>query len=253
MLGDDHLGAAADGVQPVAELLGVGDGRGQRHQRHGFGEVDDDLLPDGAAEAVGEVVHLVHHHVAEAVERAGARVQHVAQHLGGHHDHRRVAVDGVVAGEQADLGGAVALHQVAVLLVGQRLDRRGVEALAAGGERQVDGELADDGLAAAGGRGDQDALAALQRLAGLHLEVVEPEVVQLLEAVEGRRLLLGALAGGRVPLGGAELLFGRGVAVHWRHLFFPWVWLDGGADGDACGCGAVARRGDGAQRVLGVW
>ncbi|KDN81387.1 hypothetical protein KCH_68340 [Kitasatospora cheerisanensis KCTC 2395] len=41
--------------------------------------------------------------------------------------------------------------------------------------------------------------------------------------------------------------------MHWRHLFFPWVWLDGGADGDACGCGAVARRGDGAQRVLGVW
>ena len=43
----------------------------------------------------------------------------------------RVAVDGVVAGEQPDPVGAVPGDQVVVLLVGQRLDRRGVEALAA--------------------------------------------------------------------------------------------------------------------------
>ena len=36
-----------------------------------------------------------------------------------------------VAGQQTDLGGAVAADQVGVLLVGQRLDRGGVEALAA--------------------------------------------------------------------------------------------------------------------------
>ena len=95
------------------------------------GQVDDHLLPDRAAEPVGEVVHLVHHHVRQAVQGRRAGVEHVAQHLGGHHHHRRVAVDRVVAGQQADLVGAVPRDQVVVLLVGQRLDRRGVEALAA--------------------------------------------------------------------------------------------------------------------------
>ncbi|GLW71955.1 hypothetical protein Kpho02_42540 [Kitasatospora phosalacinea] len=71
--------------------------------------------------------------------------------------------------------------------------------------------------------------------------------------MEGGGLLPGALARGGVPLGGAELLFGHGAGRHWRHLFFPWVWLDENADGDACGCGAVAWGGDGAQRVRGVW
>ena len=180
------LGVAADGVEPVAELLGVGDRRRQRDQLHRLGQVDDHFLPDGAAEAVGEVVHLVHDHIAEAEEGLRARVEHVPQHLGGHHDHRGVGVDAVVAGEQADLVRAVAADQVGVLLVGQRLDGRRVEALAALLEGEVDGELADDRLARPGGRGDQHALARLERLAGLDLEGVEPEVVAL-----GKRFDLG--------------------------------------------------------------
>ena len=120
---DDGRGLAAHRLQPLAELLGVGHRRRQRHQRHRLREVDDDLLPDRAAEPVGEVVHLVHHDVAEPGQRRGAGVEHVAQHLGGHHHDRRLAVDGVVAGEQADAVGAVAVDQVGVLLVGQRLDR----------------------------------------------------------------------------------------------------------------------------------
>ena len=211
VLGDDHPGVAADGVEPVAELLGVGDGRGQRHQGHRRREVDDHLLPDRAAEAVGEVVHLVHHHVAEAVEGGGARVEHVPQDLGGHHDHRGVAVDAVVAGEQADLVGAVALGQVVVLLVGEGLDRRGVEALAALGEGQVDGELADDGLARAGRGGDEDAAAVLQRLACLDLEGVEAELVQLAELCECGGVLCGAATAGGVALGGRHLI---GHLVH---------------------------------------
>lgn len=212
MLGDDHLGAAAHGVQPVAELLGVGDGGRERDQRDRLREVDDHLLPDGAAEPVGEVVDLVHHHVAEAVQGLRTGVEHVAQHLGGHHDHGCVAVDAVVTGEQADLGGAVALDQVGVLLVGQRLDRRGVEALAAALQGQVDGELADDGLAGAGGSRDQHAGSRFQRLAGFYLEGVEREVVELLEAVQRTGLLLCAAAGGRVGLGGAHLFGGQGAA-----------------------------------------
>ena len=84
----DRGGLAAHGGQPLAELLGVGDGRRQRHQGHRLRQVDDDLLPDRAAHPVGEVVHLVHHDVAQAQQGARAGVEHVAQHLGGHHDHR---------------------------------------------------------------------------------------------------------------------------------------------------------------------
>jgi hypothetical protein len=58
-----------------------------------------------------------------------------------------LAVDAVVAGEQADASAVVAADEVGVLLVGQRLDRRGVEALAALGQRQVHGVLADHRLA----------------------------------------------------------------------------------------------------------
>ena len=100
---------AADGPSHSpnsSALLTVADSETSRHRLR---QVDDHLLPDRAAEPVGQVVHLVHHDVAEAGQRGRAGVEHVAQHLGGHHDHRRVAVDRVVAGQQADPVGAVAV------------------------------------------------------------------------------------------------------------------------------------------------
>ena len=203
----DDLGAAADLGEPVAELLGVGDGGRQRHHPDRLGQVDDHLFPDRAAGPVGQVVHLVEDDVAEVLERGGARVEHVPQHLGGHHHDGRVAVDRVVAGEQADGVAVVALEQVVVLLVGQRLDRRGVEALAAVLQCQVDRELADDGLAAAGRGGHQDAVAAGQRGAGGDLERVEVEVVELAERGELRVGLPVAelrVSFGRAHRGGAH-------------------------------------------------
>ena len=65
VLVDDHGGVAAYLLEPLAELLGVADGRRQRREAYGLGEVDDDLLPDRAAEPVGEVVDLVHDDVGE--------------------------------------------------------------------------------------------------------------------------------------------------------------------------------------------
>ena len=194
----DNLGAAADLVQPFAELLGVAHRRGQRHHPDRFGQVDDYFLPHRAARPVRQVVHLVEHDVAEAGQRRRPGVQHVAEHLGGHHHHRRVAVDAVVPGEQAHRAAVVAAHQVGVLLVRQGLDRRGVEALAALRQRQVHGILADHGLARAGGRGHEHAAARAERVARLDLEVIEVEVVERAEASEFR---------GRLPV--AE----RGVPV----------------------------------------
>ena len=71
----------------------------------------------------------------------------------------------------------------------------------------MDGELPDDGLAGPGGRGDEDALAALEGLAAGHLEVVEDEVESGGEGGElGPRGGLAAPGGG-VALGGR----GRGL------------------------------------------
>ena len=200
-LADHDRRVAADGDQPLAELLGVAHRRRQRDQGDRLREVDDHLLPDGTAEPVGEVVHLVHDHVAEAVDRRGVGVEHVAEHLGGHHDHRRVAVDRVVPGQQADLVLAVPIDQVGVLLVGQRLDRRRVERLAALGEGLVDGELAHHGLPGTGGCADEDTGALVERLARLDLERVEGKVQLGDEA--GQRRMGGPAPGGGVPLSGA--------------------------------------------------
>ena len=65
----------------------------------------------------------------------------------------------------------------------------------------MDGELADDRLAGAGGSGDQHALARFESLTGLDLEGVETEVVHLAEARERGGLLGCPQAGCRVPLG----------------------------------------------------
>jgi hypothetical protein len=54
----------------------------------------------------------------------------------------------------------------------------------------VDRELPDDGLPRAGRRGDEDAAAELELLAGPDLEVVELEVVEGGEAREEGRALV---------------------------------------------------------------
>ena len=186
LLLDDRGGVAAHGLQPLPELLRVRDRRGEGDQRHRLRKVDDHLLPHRSAGPVGEVVDLVHHHEAEALQRPGPGVQHVAEDLGRHHDDRGIAVDDVVAGQQADPVVAVARDEVVVLLVRQGLDRGRVERLAAGLEREVDGELAHDRLAGAGRRRHQDSAPVLDLPAGAHLEVVEREGVEALEGPQHR-------------------------------------------------------------------
>ncbi|MPM21245.1 hypothetical protein SDC9_67689 [bioreactor metagenome] len=203
-LGDHHLHLTAHLAEPAAELLRVGHRGRQADQLHRVGQPDDDLLPHRAAEPVGEVVHLVHHHEAETAQRRRSGVHHVAQHLGGHHHHLGVPVDGGIAGQQPHLLGAVAVDQVVVLLVRQGLQRSRVEGLAPLRESQVHGELADDRLAGAGRRGDQHPGAALDGPAGLDLVVVEVEAVVVGESPQLRVCLLVPEAG--VRLGRGEVL-----------------------------------------------
>ena len=210
LLLQDDDGVAADGLQPVAELLGIAHGRRQRHHRDRFLQVDQHLLPHRATSAVGQVVHFVHHDVRETEQGAGTGVQHVPQDLGRHHDDRGLGVDRVVAGEQADLVAAVAADQVGVLLVAQSLDRGGVEALLPALQRQVDGELADQRLPGAGGRGHEHLVTVLEGGAGAELELVQLEVIERPELLHGGMLLVRAKHG---------VLLGRGA--HPRPRFAP--------------------------------
>lgn len=199
LLGHDDLGAAAHLGEPGTELLGVAHGRREGDDLDRAGQVDDDLLPHGAAEAVGEVVHLVHDDESQRVEGRGAGVDHVAQDLGRHDDDRGLAVDRDVTGEQADAVVAVAGGELVVLLVAQGLDRRRVEGLLPPREGQVHGELADDRLARAGRGSDEHAVSPFDRLAGLPLEGVELKA-QALD--EGGELTGSATAGGGKAFGG---------------------------------------------------
>ena len=56
-------------LQPGAELLRIAHGGRQGDERHTFGEVDDHLLPDRPAKPIGEVMHFVHDHVPQTMQR----------------------------------------------------------------------------------------------------------------------------------------------------------------------------------------
>ena len=173
MFVDDHRGVPADGLDPCTELFGVADRRRQAHHPHGWSEMQDDLFPHRAAKAVGQEVHLIHHHMRKTIERRRIGVDHVSQHLRGHDDHGCRGIDRRIAGEQSDGLRAVCPHQIRVLLVAQRLDGCGVEALATAGQGEMHGELTDDGLACAGGRAHQHAVSVGERRAGVTLERIE--------------------------------------------------------------------------------
>ncbi len=92
-LADDRLEAPPDFLEPSAEVLDVAHRRGQRNELHRIRKREDDLFPDGAAEAIGEVVDFVHDHVSQARERRGVGVDHVAEHFGRHDNDLGVGVD----------------------------------------------------------------------------------------------------------------------------------------------------------------
>ncbi|MEZ5203894.1 MAG: hypothetical protein R2701_05820 [Acidimicrobiales bacterium] len=172
---DHRDGGTARRFDPPRELLGVRHGGRQAHEAHRRGRVHQDLLPHRPAVAVLEVVDLVEDHPAELGKRPRPRVDHVAEHLGGHHDDRSVRTDGVVAREQPHLVGAEAMAQVGELLVGERLDRGGVEGSSPAGQRAIDRVVGHHGLACPRRRRDQHVAVGVDGRVGLALEPVELE------------------------------------------------------------------------------
>jgi hypothetical protein len=86
---------------------------------------------------VAHVVDFVKDDPGHLAHDLGAAVEHVAQNLGGHHQAGRARVYGRVAGHQADV--LELLQQLAVLLVRQRFDGRGVDHALLVAKRHGDG------------------------------------------------------------------------------------------------------------------
>ena len=100
LFGDDNVGLPAHGVEPVTKFFRVRNSGAERNQLHPGGEVNDDLFPHGSAESIGQVVNFVHDHIAQVLQQCATRIEHVAQHFGGHDDYPSTRVDTGVSGEE---------------------------------------------------------------------------------------------------------------------------------------------------------
>ena len=180
-----------------------------------LGKVNNRLFPHRATETVRQVVHLIHHHIAQAGQRGRVGVEHVAQHLGGHHDHGCFRVNARIAGEQTHVILTVRAHKVVVLLVAQRLNGGRVERLHAAAQRQVDTELTHDGLTGTGGCGNEDGAVRLHGGTRLTLKIIQRKIKGRLKSPEGGLRVCGALSGCGVggSVVGAGLLVRSGRSV----------------------------------------
>ena len=190
--------------QPLGELVQVAERGAEADDLHVPGQVDQHLLPGGAALFVVEEVDLIDDHAAEVGDLLAGE-QHVPQDLGGHDPAGRVAADHQIAGDEAHLVLAQDPAVVAELLVGQGLDRRGEDDLFALAEGLLHQPVGDDGLAGAGRRRHEHALAPVEGGDGLGLKAVEHKaaVAQGLRGVGiGGGGLRGALGPHQVRAGG---------------------------------------------------
>ena len=195
VLGNDNIRAAAHRIQPRAELLNVRHRRRQRNDVHMLGKVNNRLFPHRATETVRQVVHLIHHHIAQAGQRGRVGVEHVAQHLGGHHDHGCFRVNARIAGEQTHVILTVRAHKVVVFLVAQRLNRGRVERLHAAAQRQVDTELTHNGLTGTRGCGNEDGAVRLHGGTRLTLKIIQRKIQGRFKSPQGGLRVGGALSG----------------------------------------------------------
>jgi hypothetical protein len=178
---DGHDGAVHE-TDPVGDLPHVGHGGGERDEGGVARGIHDDLLPHRAPPLVAHVVTLVEHHRLQT--RQPARVEHVSEDLGGHHQDRGARVHLHVTGEDAHVVGAELAAEVGELLIAERLQRRRVGEAAAVGERTMDGELGHQGLPRPRRRRDDDGLALIDRPDGAQLEIVQGERVMGQEGFE---------------------------------------------------------------------
>ena len=122
----DEADRAVGAADPGRDLVGVGDRRREADELDVLRAEDDRLFPGRAALRIGQIVNLVEDDGVDVVEIPRRLQEHVAQDLGGHDDDAGIPVLGDIAGEESDLV-AVDRAQIAIFLVRERLDRRGVD------------------------------------------------------------------------------------------------------------------------------
>ena len=148
--GDDASVAPGAGGEVVTEERDVAE-RGRHQQELGVGELEERHLPGPAPLRVAVVVELVDDGDVDRGRRPVAQ-RPVGEDLGGAADDRRVGVDRRVAGDHPDAIGAELAAQGEELLADERLDRRGVDAALAFGERGEVGGGGHERLARPGRR-----------------------------------------------------------------------------------------------------
>ncbi len=196
---DDHRGVAPHRAQPIPQLTGV------VHRRRETDEADlgrrhhQDFLPDAAPVGILNEMDLVEDDRVEALEKVRAGEEHVAQHLGGHDDDGRPRAEGGVPRQQPDVVLAVGGGQLAVLLVGECLERRGVERLAPRRQGAMDRVRRHERLARSGGRRDEHRVPGIEGGERIALKVVECERQVGLELRRPGRLLDGPRERGQRP------------------------------------------------------
>ena len=131
MFGHNDRGIATDRGEPFTEFLGIGHGGRQPNDGYVVRQVQDDFFPDRAAGGICKEVDFIHDHVSKSIQRGRIRVDHIAQHLGGHHHDFGIGVNGDIASKQTDGILTVLSDEVVVFLVAQRLNRGGIKALRA--------------------------------------------------------------------------------------------------------------------------
>jgi hypothetical protein len=157
---DDHGLTTSPASQVVRDLADVAE-RGRHEQKLRVGQGQQRHLPRPAALAVGVVVKLVHHDLADV--RAGAFAQRdVGQDLRRAADDRRIGVDRGVPGQHAHVVGPEDRAEREELLRDERLDRRRVERDPAIGQRREVRGHRDQRLPGAGRRGEHHVVGAEQ-------------------------------------------------------------------------------------------
>lgn len=182
---EHQLSRPVHALDPISQLASIGDCGRQRHQLHRWRAVNDRFLPDGSTLGIIHVMALIEDyrlHVSQGViSLVRFRIEHVAKNLGGHHDHLGLPVDAQVPGHQTNVIGSELLAEIPQLLVGQRLQWRGVEHLLAMGNGSVDGVFTHQGLARPRRRTDHNRMALIEGIDGLELKIIQREGEHLLE------------------------------------------------------------------------
>ena len=114
---DNGSSVAANRGQPCGNFACIRN-RGRKADEGDFHrQMDDHFFPDRATVFVLKEVHLVENDVGKVIKCCRGGVDHVAQHLGGHDEDRRIGIDARVARQKANIFGSEADLEVSKLLV----------------------------------------------------------------------------------------------------------------------------------------